>query len=611
LFFNNKQFNCIFYKNINSILEKIDLKNDISEQKEIILKRLVNSGINISPKMLDCVLKLENPIKNVNMLIKETSFIPSFKSHLTETIVHEISNEELQKILKRALSKSLPISSKEEIKSKANISLEKSKPKEKKDNINPVGGQQLIDSSISDSIDNFLLNETITPKPTDIENKKRVYESTKSVFTFKPVAKEYESQIEIISDPTGKLYTNGEYEDFYQLTLNKYNKLRNLMKKRPEASSATNINNIYRLSSSVEISTVGLVENIHQTKKGNYLLSLEDLTGKISVLFQNKSKNLETINIIERTFKDQMVFVKGLYNPGDDGRRGIIFADHIAKIDIPTDFKPNFSVDPLSIALISDTHIGSKEFEEDLFKKFLNFLRGKSNNKVLRENSAKIKYLVINGDLVDGIGIYPNQKEDLIISNIFKQFQKASELLSEIPDYIKVFYVSGNHEPVRNAIPRPAVPNKYCEDLISLGITCLGNPSLIKTHNVNTLVYHGESMHDINRLIHDLDINKPIETMKEFLICRHLAPIFGEKTQIAPIYNDLLVLDKIPDIFHTGHIHINGIGKYRNVTLVNSGCFQAQTDFMRSFGIVPTPGIVPIIELDTLNYFQLDFKKID
>ncbi|MFX0076552.1 MAG: metallophosphoesterase [Candidatus Hermodarchaeota archaeon] len=582
------------------------MKNEISEQKQIILKRLVNSGINISPKMLDCVLKLENPIRSINMLIKETSFIPTFKSHLTETVVHEISNEELQKTLKRVLSKSLPFPSKEEIKTKTNISLDKSNPKEFISEIN-----QIIEPSIHNGVNKYLPKDTITLKQNTAKIKKRIHESTKSVFSFKPVAKDYDSQIEILKDPTGKLYTNGEYEDFYQLTLDKYNKLRNLMKKRPEASSATKINNIFRLSNSAEISTIGLVEDTHQTKKGNYLLSLEDLTGKIKVIVQNNSNNLESIKIIERTFKDQMVFVKGIYNPGEDGRRGIIFADYITKIDIPTDFTPNCSVDPLSIALISDTHIGSKEFEEDLFKKFLNFLKGKTNNKVLRESAAKIKYVVINGDLIDGIGIYPNQKEDLIISDIFKQFKKASELLSEIPDYIKVFYVSGNHEPVRNAIPRPAVPNKYCKDLINLGIICLGNPSLIATHNVNTLIYHGESMHDINRLIHDLDINKPIETMKEFLICRHLAPIFGEKTQIAPISNDLLVLDKIPDIFHTGHIHINGIGKYRNVTLVNSGCFQAQTDFMRSFGIVPTPGIVPIVELDSLNYFQLDFKKIN
>lgn len=587
------------------------MKIEISEQRQVILTKLVNSGINISPKMLDCVLKLENPVNKINTLIKETSFIPSFKSHLTETIVHEISNEELQKSLKRALSKSLSLPLKETTKGKVTDTLNKSTKVKLKQEFDPIKIEQIIETSMPEEMDHVIPNSSLVKKTPSIKNKAKIYESTKSIFAFRPIAKDYDFQVEIINDPTGKLYTNGDYKDFYELTLDKYNKLRNLMRKRPEASSATNINNIYRLSNSVEISTVGLVEKVYQTKKGNFLLSLEDLTGKISVLIQNDSKNLEYVNIIERTFRDQMLFVKGLYNPGENGRKGLIFANYISKIDIPTDFKPNVSPDPLSIALISDTHIGSKEFEEELFKKFLKFLNGKSSNKILREIAGKIKYLVINGDLVDGIGIYPNQKEDLVVSDIFKQFKKASELLSEIPEYIKVFYVSGNHEPVRNAIPRPAVPKKYCEDLINLGIKCLGNPSLIKTHNVNTLIYHGESMHDINRLIHDLDINKPIETMKEFLICRHLAPIFGEKTQLAPINSDLLVLNEIPDIFHTGHIHINGMGKYRNVTLVNSGCFQAQTDFMRSFGITPTPGIAPIIELDSLNYFQLDFKKID
>ena len=594
-------------------MEENHLKSEISEQKQAILRKLVNSGINISPKLLEGVLNLDNPMKNLNILIKETSFIPSFKSHLTETIVHEISNEELQKTLKRVLSKSTSIPSKEEPNSKPKIpnvineSITEVIPYE----FDSINSEMFVEPPKIEEQNQAIPNLPPIKKATSTKKKAKIYESTKSAFSFKPIARDHDFQFEIVNDPTGNLYTNGGYEDFYELTLDKFNKLRNLIRKRPEASSATNINNIYRLSNSVEISTVGLVENVHQTKKGNYLLTLEDLTGKISVLVQNNSDNIENVNIIERTFNDQMLFVKGSYNPGEKSRKGIIFAKYISKIDIPTDFSPNVSPDPLSIALISDAHIGSKEFEEDLFTKFLDFLNGKSNNKILRESAGRIKYLVINGDLIDGIGIYPKQQEDLIITDIFKQFKKASELLADIPDYIKVFYVSGNHEPVRNAIPRPAVPKKYCEDLINLGIKCLGNPSLIKTHNVNTLVYHGESMHDMNRLIHDLDINKPIETMKEFLICRHLAPIFGGKTQIAPLKNDLLVLDKIPDIFHTGHMHINGMGKYRNVTLVNSGCFQAQTDFMRSFGITPTPGIVPIIELDSLNYFPLDFKKIN
>jgi len=592
------------------------LETRITEQKRVILNRLINSGINISPTMLDSIMNINNPLKNLNLLIKETSFIPSFKSHLTETVIKDISDEKLQKVLKRTITITNPLLLQEETKPLPEYSsIQKEASASSLINKNlPSEFSPFLKNSIAEYKNQETSRTDILPKQiTTKKNTKKTprFESTKSIFTFKPIAKEYKSNYEVIQDPTNKLFTNGKYDDFYELTLDKYNKLKNLIRKRPEVSSATNINNIFRISNSIEISTLGLVDKIRQTKKGNYLFTLEDLTGKISVLIQNNSENLEFVKIIERTLNDQMVFVKGLYNPGEHGRKGIIFASYISRIDIPTNFQPNLSPDPLSIALISDIHIGSKEFEEGLFTKFINFLNGKSNNKLLREKAGRIKYLVINGDLIDGIGIYPNQQEDLVITDIYKQFKKASDILLEIPDYIKIFFVSGNHEPVRNAIPRPAVPKKYCEDLVNMGVKCLGNPSLIKTHNVNTLIYHGESFHDINRLIHDLDINKPIETMKEFLIGRHLAPIFGGKTQIAPVNTDHLIIEKIPDIFHTGHIHINGIGKYRNVTLVNSGCFQAQTDFMKSFGIVPTPGIVPVIELDSLDFLSLDFKKIN
>jgi len=592
------------------------LETRTTEQKKAILNKLINSGINISPTMLENILTMNNPLKNLNLLIKETSFIPSFKSHLTETVVKDISDEKLQRMLKRTISKTNSLQLHEETENPPEYSnppqeavksslIDKNLPSE----ILPLFEKSKTEYESQETFNTDLLPKQITK----IESTKRTprFESTKSIFTFKPIAKEYKSNYEVIQDPSSKLFTTGNYDDFYELTLDKYNKLKKLIRKRPEVSSATNINNIFRISNSIEISTLGLVDAIHQTKKGNFLFTLEDLTGKISVLIQNNSENLDSVKIIERTLNDQMLFVKGLYNPGEHGRKGIIFASYISKIDIPTNFQPNLSPDPLSIALISDIHIGSKEFEEALFARFISFLNGKSKNKLLREKAGRIKYLVINGDLIDGVGIYPNQQEDLVIADIYKQFKKASEILLEIPDYIKIFFVSGNHEPVRNAIPRPAVPKKYCEDLVNMGIKCLGNPSLIKTHNVNTLIYHGESMHDFNRLIHDLDINKPIETMKEFLICRHLAPTFGEKTQIAPVNIDHLIVEKIPDIFHTGHIHINGIGKYRNVTLVNSGCFQAQTDFMKSFGIIPTPGIVPVIELDSLDFLSLDFNKIN
>jgi len=574
------------------------LERDLIEQKRKIINKLANSGINITPDSLEYILNLKNPQKSLSLIIKELSFIPNFKSHLTENILLQISNEKIQEVLKRVIEKKTL----EEALLNQSTNLKIETETQELDNIiEPESNDfssQLEDASNSDK-----------DSLTSVEQKIGQSGATKPTTHFSPLAKNYEAEYEILKDPTGKLYTDGEYSDFYRLTLNKFEKMESLMKKRFDLRSTVKIRNLNRFSKDNEISLIGLVKDIRQTKNGNYLFALEDLTGIINVLVRKDLEDQDSIKTIKRTIYDQMIYVKGLYNKGDKFNNGIIFANYVSKVEIPTNYQPNKSLDPISIALISDTHIGSKEFEEPLFKRFIKFLNGKIGNKKLREIAGRVKYLVINGDLVDGIGVYPNQKKDLVISDIYDQYKKALEFLYQIPEYIKIFYVSGNHEPVRNAIPRPAVPKKYSLDLLNLNVSCLGNPSLIKTHDVDTLIYHGESIHDLNLLIHDLDINKPVDAMKELLICRHLAPVFGEKTQIAPIETDWLVIDSIPDIFHTGHIHINGSGKYNNVTLVNSGCFQAQTDFMKSFGINPTPGIVPIIQLDNLKAFELDLKS--
>ena len=578
-----------------------------SKEKKIILRKLVNSGINITPPLLDIILELDDPVKNINLIIKESSFIASFKSHLTEDILLQLSNTEIKRVLKRKVinPEKMPAISQ--------------KIKDTKIIINSLKeiSTKKSSSSFAGEINQFpeVIQKLKQKKKLSLDTQKNKYiasiisyESTKSNTSFKPVAEEYDSQFEILKDPTGKIYTNGGYNDFYDLTINKFRRLQKLIRKRPEVQNFDNISNILRLSNQAEVSLVGLVNKYRKTKNGNFFLTLEDLTGLINVIIREDVENQDNTKLAEKTIGDQMVYIKGTYRPGEQGKKGIIFVNYITKIDIPQDYNPNKSDDPLSIALISDIHIGSKEFAEKLWNRFINFLRGKIGNKNQRERAGRIKYIIINGDLVDGIGIYPSQKNDLKIIDIYNQFNMASKLLSEIPDYIKIFYSSGNHDPVRVAIPRPAVPKKYSSGLIDIGVTCIGNPSLIKTHNVNTLVFHGDSILDLNMLIPTLQNNKAAESMKEFLKCRHMAPTFGKKTQIAPLNRDWLVIDKIPDIFHTGHIHINDMGVYNNITLVNSGCFQSQTDFMKSLGIIPTPGILSTIELDTLKGRQMDLK---
>ncbi len=583
--------------------------------KRILINKLVRSGINITPSMLDLILKLDNPLKKISLIIQEMSFLPSFNSHLTEEQLKKISNKEIINVLKRISIKdnTSPIKFGSRgifIKTEKNTQKKEVSVMKSRDYVENRSPLKINNSAKEKEQESHILLHKQFPSHDKIKNEKKIrpFGSAKSSLTFRPISKNYNADYEILKDPTGKLHTSGSYDDFYELTLDKYNRLYKLMQKRPEALSAAKINTILRNSQSQYLSVAGLVNEIRQTKNGNFFITVEDQTGYLNIIVRKDSENRK---IAESIVEDQMIFVEGTYNPGERSKRGVLFADNILKIDIPINHEINKSTEPLSIALISDTHIGSKEFEEKLWIKFVNFLNGKIGNKNWREIAGKIKYIIINGDLVDGIGVYPKQQEDLTMTDIYKQFNRAAEYLYEIPDYIKIFYSSGNHEPVRNAIPRPAVPKKYAEKLIDIGVECIGNPAIIKTHVVKTLIYHGDSILDMSLTISDLEQHKPIKIMEEFLKCRHLAPIYGKKTQIAPTDKDWLVIDQIPDIFHTGHIHINGMGYYNNVALVNSGCFQSQTDFMKSFGITPTPGIVSILELDTLKFKRpLDFKKI-
>jgi DNA polymerase II small subunit len=93
--------------------------------------------------------------------------------------------------------------------------------------------------------------------------------------------------------------------------------------------------------------------------------------------------------------------------------------------------------------------------------------------------------------------------------------------------------------------------------------------------------------------------------MEEFLNIRHLAPIYGERTPLASELEDHLVIDEVPNVLHTGHVHINTYKNYKGIHLINSGTFQTQTEFQKIYNIVPTPAQVPI--LDNGEYKQLKF----
>lgn len=316
------------------------MKAENLNEKRIILNKLVDSGINVTPSTLDFILKMDDPIKDVNYIIKETSFIPTFKGHLTQNVLQKISDKKVQKILKRKLIKDDLFAIEQQLNTK-DISIDNKTTLDSKKEIGkmqehisevmeePIAIENAIEQKayLSQDIENAIIINNNSELKKNLKFKS--IESAKGSFGFRPIAKEFSSNYKILKDPTGKLYTSGEYEDFYDLTLDKFNKLQKLMKKRPEVHSANNIKNISRFTNKSDVSAIGMVNDMHQTKNGNYFLVLEDLTGIINVIIKKNLENQDKIKIIERIVSDQMIYVEGAYNPGEKGKSGVIYANYV------------------------------------------------------------------------------------------------------------------------------------------------------------------------------------------------------------------------------------------------------------------------------------------
>ena len=131
----------------------------------------------------------------------------------------------------------------------------------------------------------------------------------------------------------------------------------------------------------------------------------------------------------------------------------------------------------------------------------------------------------------------------------------------------------------------------------------VSNPAVVTIEGVSVLMYHGVSLNDVIAELHEEEANddEPHYAMYQLLKKRHVAPQFGGHTRVAPESKDYLVMDEVPDVFHTGHVHKLGWGKYRDVLAVNSGCWQSQTEFQKTVNIQPDAGFAPVVDLDTLD----------
>ena len=408
---------------------------------------------------------------------------------------------------------------------------------------------------------------------------------------FRPIAKEYPARFKIIgqSDITGKSNCTGKLEDFVGHFRNRFERISNILRGRVSSSPLVTTKKL-KETAGAKVRLIAMVTDKRTTKKGNILLDVEDEEGSAKVVVP---KDTEAFRLTQRMLLDDIVALDG--KNADE----LFIADTVTWPEIPFAREQKKSEDDIAIAYLSDLHFGSKKFLEKEFSRFISWLNGSEGRTEL---AGKVKYLVVCGDVADGIGIYPEQEKELAVKDIYKQYEMFDLALEKIPDYISVFVVPGNHDAVRRAEPQPSIPF----DLMKSEVVRLGNPSNVEIEGLKHLLYHGTSLDSIIAGMSGLSYSKPEDAMLELLKRRHLSPIYGDNL-IVPEERDYLVIEDEPDVIHMGHVHKNGWMMYRGTMLLNSGTFQDRTDFQVRMGHVPTPGLVPILEAKTGKLSHISF----
>lgn len=429
------------------------------------------------------------------------------------------------------------------------------------------------------------------------------------------ISKEYSKSEEVQSDTINEngvtissFPTNSnkkvEVEDFTGYFRNRLFKMKSILQSQPNLKNLVSINKIS--GDRQGFSIICIVSEKRVTKNGNILLDVEDLTGGMRVLInQNKPQIYKKA---EEIALDSVIGITG------SGNKEILFANDVF---FPDSFLVEKKKSPIEeyALFVSDVHYGSKLFLKESFNKFIDYLNGKIPNTPEVE---KIKYLFLMGDIVAGIGIYPEQERDLEINDLEEQFKGFAQLIDKIRKDITIIISPGNHDCVRLMEPQPILDKKFAEPLYNMKNVMLAtNPCYVKIgekngfSGIDVLVYHGFSYpfyaDNIPFLIQADAMNAPDKIMAYLLKNRHLAPTHSSN-QYFPLAEDPLVIDKVPDIFVSGHTHKCGVSFYNNTLLISGAAWESKTDFQEKMGNEPDFCKVPIFNLKTGGVKILDFE---
>ncbi len=391
-------------------------------------------------------------------------------------------------------------------------------------------------------------------------------------------------------------------EDFTAHFNARYGKLKEILQKKQELQDAMSIKRVASKSEREKVCIIGMIYEKSLTKNKNIMFTLEDPTGQINVVV---SKNKpDVFKMAEDCVRDEVIGLAGVSG------KNIIFADSIVYPEIPATNELKKGPAEEYAVFTGDQHIGSRHFLHESFGNFIKWINQELGSDEQREIAKKVKYVFLVGDLVDGIGIYPTQYNDLEIKDIEDQYSKLIEAIKQIPNHISIIICAGNHDALRLIEPQPPLYSDYAKGLFEMpNVYMVSNPAVVNMgasenfKGFNVLLYHGASFHFYSENVESIRAQGGVKRadliMKFLLQRRHLAPEHTSATYVPIPDSDPLLIDIVPDFFVTGHIHRSMVSSYRNITMLNCSCWIGMTDFQEKVGLIPEPARAIAVNLQT------------
>jgi len=216
------------------------------------------------------------------------------------------------------------------------------------------------------------------------------------------------NEIKILSDPTSKVTSGEGVKGYNALFSSRFNKLKRIVSDRPESKMIKSISIVKTTKLENDVYVCGLLTT-RNAERNITKLVLEDPSGSFEgIIFDEELQKTAGTLLIDQFVMARVASAKN---------SGLMIKDLILP-DIP-DQKINKSESEVYAVFLSDLHIGSKYFMEDELIEFVTWIS--SPDPVAR----KVRFVLIGGDIVDGVGIYPNQNKELVCQTIEEQLQKA------------------------------------------------------------------------------------------------------------------------------------------------------------------------------------------